>query len=256
MEPDDRFSGVARLYGADGLLRLRQASVAVVGIGGVGSWTVEALARTGLGRLVLVDLDDICITNVNRQIHAVESSRGRSKAEAMAERVRNIHPGCEVVPMVEFFTRDSADEILRGPLDVVVDAIDAVGNKCVLISECCRRKIPVVVSGGAGGRKDPCAIRTADLALTTHDRLLAEVRSRLRKDYGLLDAGGASGIPAVFSTEPCLRPTECESATGAPERGTKPVRLNCDSGYGSACFVTGAFGFAAAAAAIRLILKS
>lgn len=254
---DIRFAGIARLVGAPGLSRLRSAHVTVIGLGGVGSWAVEALARSGVGALTLVDLDEVCLGNVNRQLPALDGQVGRFKAEVLAERVQAIHPGCQVQPIVEFFTEATANRLLEPRPDAVVDAIDAVSNKCRLIAACRSRNIPVIVCGGAGGRLDPTRLRFADLAQVTHDRLLGEVRRRLRRRDGFPPAGHPMRVPCVFSDEIAVVPrpdgTLCPPPTGG-EAGADteaPRRLNCDWGYGSATFVTGAFGFAAASWVVR-----
>lgn len=260
--PDDfhtRFAGIARLYGAEGLERLRAAHVAVVGLGGVGSWAVEALARSGVGTLTLIDLDEVCLSNVNRQLPALDGTVGRFKAEVLAERIAAIHPGATVHRRVEFFTETTADRLLEPRYDAVIDAIDAVTNKCRLLAACRARGFPVFACGGAGGRRDPSRLRTADLGDATHDRLLAEVRRRLRREHGFPEPGRPMGIPCAFSPEPPVVPrpdgtvcaaTEAPAGEGADGGG---LRLGCDWGYGSATFVTGAFGFAAAAWAVGRI---
>ncbi len=257
-----RFGGIARLYGAVALTRLRLAHVMVVGMGGVGSWTVEALARTGVGTLTLVDLDEVCISNVNRQVPALDGQIGRSKVEVMAERIRAIAPECRVIPIVGFYTELSEAQLLpENGLrpKVVVDAIDAVSNKVRLIARCHRLSVPVVVCGGAGGRRDPTQVRISDLAQVTHDRLSSEVRKRLRKEHGFPSAGKKLGLDCVWSAELPVFPqkdgTLCPAAEAATEPG-ESKRLNCDGGFGSATFVTGTFGFAAAAHAVRRILES
>lgn len=252
-----RFGGISRLVGTRGLDRLQAARVTVVGLGGVGSWAVEALARSGIGTLTLVDLDEVCLGNVNRQLPALDGTIGRFKAEVLAERVRAINPDCRVTAEIEFFTAATAHRLILEPRpDAVVDAIDAVANKCRLIATCHTGAIPLVVCGGAGGRLDPTRIREADLADVTHDRLLGEVRKRLRREAAFPPAGKRMGVPCVFSDEACLVPrpdgTVCSAAEARPEPGAEgPRRLNCDWGYGSAAFVTGAFGFAAAAWVVR-----
>lgn len=251
---DIRFGGVARLYGRAGLERLRAAHLAVVGVGGVGSWAVEALARSGVGRLTLVDLDDVCLSNVNRQLPALEGTIGRPKVAVLAERVRAINPECEVTPRPIFFAAATADEILAAGFDGVVDAIDPVADKCQLIASCHRRGVPVVVCGAAGGRCDPTAVRVADCAAVTHDRLLSEVRKRLRREHGFPRDGAAFGVDCVFSPEPpVILPPE-EGSCAAPATG-EGRRLHCDSGLGSAVFVTGVFGFVAAGRLIERILR-
>jgi len=249
---ETRFAGIARLFGRTGLEQLRSAHVAVVGLGGVGSWAVEALARSGVGALTLIDLDEVCLSNVNRQLPALDGAVGRFKAEVLADRVRAIQPSCQVRPTIEFFTESSAERLLAPRFDAVVDAIDAVANKCRLIAACRARELPVVACGGAGGRRDTTALRRADLANVTHDRLLAEVRKRLRREHGFPAPGRSMEVPCVFSAEPPMVPRQDGTVCRATEAEAVPGeetarRLNCDWGYGSATFVTGAFGFAAAA---------
>lgn len=247
----DRFGGVARLYGGDAAERLQAAHVCVVGVGGVGSWTVEALARSGIGALTLVDLDDVCVTNINRQLPALEPTVGRPKVEVLAERIRDIHPQCAVHPRTEFFTATTAEAILgESRFDVVVDAIDSVANKCLLIAKCREAGIPVVVSGGAGGRRDPTAIRVADLALTVRDTLLKHVRKRLRQAYGFpREEKVPFGVPAVYSEEMPVYPWSDGSVCAKPEDG-RDAAINCEGGIGTASFVTGAFGLALASVAV------
>lgn len=249
LKPDNwelRFGGVRRLYGAAGLQRLRQAHVCVVGLGGVGSWAAEALARSGLGRITLVDLDDVCASNVNRQLHALDGAVGRPKVEVMAERLRAINPAADVEPLVEFFTAENAERLLMPAFDFLLDCIDNVPNKCLLIARCREKHIPVITTGGAGGRRLAASLQIADLAQTKHDSLLAEVRKRLRKEHGFpQDPKAPFNVPCVFSPEPPVRPEDCAAGEN--------LRLDCESGYGSACFVTGAFGFAAAGCVVNTL---
>jgi tRNA A37 threonylcarbamoyladenosine dehydratase len=242
---DARFSGISRLFGVEGSRRLHRAHVCVVGIGGVGSWAVEALARSGIGALTLVDLDDICVSNVNRQIHALDGAIGHPKAEAMARRVRTINPSCAVHPLHAFFTESNADEILKPRFDYVLDAIDSISKKCLLIAKCREKGIPVFVVGGAGGRRNPTALHISDLAHSSHDRLLTQVRSTLRGEHGFPRGEKAFGIDCVYSRERLLYPRSDGTVCAQREPNTA-LRLDCESGYGTACFVTGAFGFAAA----------
>jgi tRNA A37 threonylcarbamoyladenosine dehydratase len=248
---ETRFSGIARLHGAAGLARLRRAHVAIIGVGGVGSWTVEALARSGVGQLTLVDLDDVCLSNVNRQLPALDGEIGRPKVEVLARRIRVINPECVVHVRADFFTAATAESILAAGFDHVVDAIDDLANKCLLIARCRERNIPVVTTGGAGGRRDPTAVRVTDLGRSTHDRLLLQVRKRLRKEFGFpAEPDRSFNVACVYSGEPPVYPRPDGTVCAAREEDSA-LRLDCESGYGTAAFVTGAFGFAAAAAVVR-----
>ena len=243
----ERFGGVARLYGRAGLERLRGAHVCVVGLGGVGSWVVEALARSGLGALTLVDLDDVCVTNVNRQLPALDGQIGRPKIDVLAERVRLIHPECLVEPVAEFFTAATAEKLLAPRYDFVVDATDKLTNKCLIIAGCRERGLPVLTFGGAGGKRDGTAVRVADLAHSEQDELLRQVRRKLRRDFGFpRDLHQEFGIPCVYSPEKPVFPWSDGTCATEPEEGGESLTLDCASGFGTATFVTGAFGFAAA----------
>ncbi len=249
---DQRFGGIARLFGVAGQQRLRNAHVAVVGVGGVGSWTAEALARSGIGTLTLIDLDEVCISNTNRQLHALAGQTGRPKVEVLAERARAINPEAHVHPIQQFFTAATADSLLACAPDFLVDAIDSPSQKCLLLSRCRERAIRCVTVGGAGGRRDPTLIRTGDLACSSHDKLLQEVRRGLRRTFGFPRDGLPFGIECVFSTEQQVFPTPDGCVTATRDPGMD-LRLDCASGFGTAAFVTGAFGFAAAALAVRFI---
>jgi tRNA A37 threonylcarbamoyladenosine dehydratase len=244
-----RFGGVARLYGVEGAARLTAAHVCVVGIGGVGSWSAEALARSGVGRITLVDLDMVAESNTNRQIHALGDIYGKAKVDAMAERILAINPACQVNCVEDFVTAENIEQILGQDFSVIVDAIDQVRVKAAMIAFCRRRKLPIVVAGAAGGQLDPTQIRIADLTQTIQDPLLAKVRSILRREYGFARDGKKKfGVPAVYSTEPLRYPatdSSCDIESG-------PAGLNC-AGFGSSVCVTSAFGMAAAAQAIQII---
>jgi len=252
---ETRFGGIARLYGQNGLERLRTAHVCVVGIGGVGTWAAEALARSGVGMLTLVDLDEVCASNINRQIHALTETVGQAKVEVMAERIRAINPECKVTVEQQFFNEQTAGSLLKPKYDFVLDAIDSLSNKVLLLARCKQLGLPVIACGGAGGRRDGTQVRTADLSKVTHDRLLAEVRKRLRKEFQFPADGSAMGVECVFSAEPPVFAlpdgSVCENRTASPD-GT---RLNCNGGLGSATFVTGAFGFAAAGLIVRKLAE-
>ncbi len=245
-----RFGGVARVLGAAAVERLRAAHVAVIGVGGVGSWAVEALARSGVGELMLADLDEVCLTNVNRQLPALTSTVGRSKVAVLAERVADIHPAARVHARAEFFTADTAADLLAARYDAVLDAMDSPSLKALLLARCRERGIPVVTSGGAGGRRDPTQIRVADLALTGRDPLLAEVRERLRREFGFPRGGRPFGVDAVYSLEP-LRPPPGEGCEGPEAEGSGAT---CERRFGALCFVTAAFGMAAAAQVVARLL--
>lgn len=254
---DRRFGGVARLYGTEALARFRGAHVAVIGIGGVGSWVVEALARSGIGALTLVDLDHVAESNINRQIHALDGTLGLAKTEAMARRIHGINPECQVAQVDDFIAPDNLDTLLGGKhFDLLVDAIDGVRAKTHLIAWCKTRGLPLVTVGGAGGQLDPTRIRLEDLSRTVQDPLLAKVRSQLRRDHGFpRDPKKKFGIEAVYSDEPLRYPASgaaCEVDEGvtAHVNAHGPTGLNC-AGFGSSICVTASFGLAAASAALR-----
>jgi len=247
-----RFSGIGRLYGTEGLDRIRRAHACVIGLGGVGSWAVEALARSGIGELTLVDLDDVCINNVNRQLHALEGELGKPKVDAMARRVRAINPDCVVHPVQAFFLRSNADEILQGRFDYVLDAFDSPARKCLLIALCRERTIPVITTGASAGRRDPTAVEVTDLAFSSHDRLLQEVRKKLRTRHGFPRGERPFGVECVVSRETVVYPGKDGMVRTEP--GPEPdLRLDCDTGFGTASFVTGTFGFVAAGRIVQSI---
>ncbi len=248
-----RFGGLARLYGSEALPRLQAAHVCVIGVGGVGSWTVEALARSGIGALTLIDLDDVCVTNVNRQLPALDGEIGRAKIDVLADRIRLINPDCRVERRAEFFTAATADRLLATNSDFVVDATDKLTNKCLIITGCRQRAIPVLTVGGAGGRRDGTAVRVCDLAHSEMDELLRQVRRKLRRDFGFPREPQADfGVPCVFTPEPPVYPWADGACRSEPEPEST-LTLDCATGFGTASFVTGAFGFAAAGEIVRRI---
>jgi len=253
---ETRFGGIARLYGKGGLEKLRAAHVVVVGIGGVGAWAAEALARSGVGALTLVDLDEVCVTNINRQLHALTETVGRAKVEVMAERIRAINPECRVTAEQKFFNAQTAAELLAPKFDFILDAIDDVTNKVLLLVLCREKKLPAIVCGGAGGRRELTAVRLGDLAQASHDKLLAEVRRKLRQEHGYPAGQSAMAVPCVYSVERTVFPQPDGSVCEMRSAAEDGARLNCNGGLGSATFVTGAFGFAAAGFIVRKIAES
>lgn len=251
-----RFGGIRRLYGARASAHFRRAHVVVVGVGGVGSWAVEALARAGIGKLTLIDLDDVCVSNVNRQLHALDGTIGRPKVEVLAERCRAIHPEIEVVADTAFVTPTNLAERIPDDADHVIDAIDSVVAKAALIAWCKRRKLALTVTGAAGGQTDPTRIRVADLTRTEHDPLLAKVRARLRRDFGFSrNPKRRFGVECVYSDEQLVYPgSDGEVCLQKPEHG-QATRLDCASGFGAATFVTGSFGFVAASRALARLAR-
>ncbi|MCW5631858.1 MAG: ThiF family adenylyltransferase [Rubrivivax sp.] len=272
-----RFGGLARLYGAAGYARLRAARFAVVGVGGVGSWAAEALARSGVAELVLVDLDHVSEGNVNRQVQALTPTLGQAKVRALAERIALVHPGCKVHEVEEFVAADNWPALLPVAVDGVVDACDQVRAKEVLARWSLAAGVPGVFVGAAGGKRRPEAVEVADLAEATHDPLLAALRQRLRREGvmpkhagpgGGRGAGAArSGLTCVYSREAVAAPQRaaghgespgedlaaCAADLAVPAAGIGDGSLNC-AGYGSSVMVTATFGMAAAAAVVAQLL--
>lgn len=249
-----RFGGIARLVSEAGYEHLRAAHVAVIGIGGVGSWVAEGLARSGVGRLTLVDLDDVCESNINRQIHALQSTIGQPKVEAMAARIKEISPATEVSLQHGFYTAARAEQFWVHSYDFVVDAIDSVENKCHCLAEAHRRKVPILAMGGAGGKIDPTQIAISDLSRTEGDPLLRRVRKVLRNQYSFPKGDKKKfHIPAVYSPElpkyPWSDGTVCEQ-----KEDSSPLYLDCSSGFGTASFVTGTFGLIAAGYVVQQLV--
>ena len=255
---DERFRGIDRLYGVGSAARLAGAHVCVVGIGGVGSWAVEALARSGVGRLTLIDADDVCISNTNRQLHALEGEYGRAKVDVMAARARAINPAIEVDAVPQFLTTSNMDELLDRGYDFVLDCCDAFRVKVEMIAWCRRRKIPLIVSGSAGGRTDPTLITVRDLAKTEHDAMLALVRKKLREDFRFPRGPKRYfGVQAVYSLENVRYPQADGSVCGTRPAvgGEAGLKLDCGGGLGAATHVTAAFAFAAVSRTIARLLR-
>ncbi|MBK7616523.1 MAG: tRNA threonylcarbamoyladenosine dehydratase [Burkholderiales bacterium] len=242
-DPDRRFGGLRRLYGDAGYQRLRSLRVAVVGLGGVGSWAVEALARSGVQALTLFDLDHVAESNINRQIQALGTTLGASKAQALADRIADIHPGCVLTLVEEFVEPGNWPALLPAPVDVLIDACDQVRAKLALAAWGQASGVPVVCCGAAGGKRQAYRLEIDDLAVVTHDPLLASLRQRLRREHAA-PRQGRMGVRCVFSREAVAAPADACDTDGS---------LNCH-GYGSTVTVTAAFGMAAAGEAINLWL--
>jgi tRNA A37 threonylcarbamoyladenosine dehydratase len=245
----NRFGGLERLWGTGALVRLKAAHVMVVGLGGVGSWAVEALARSGVGTLTLVDLDDVCATNTNRQLHALDPEWGRLKTDVLADRVRKINPDADVDAVADFVTEKSAAGVLAASPDLVIDAIDSVPDKVALAALCRERGIPLVMSGGAGGRTDPTRVRLDDLGKERGDALLKAVKRGLKARGFTPDSHGFWNIECVFSEEPAILPWDVCAVPKPGEGGS--AAIDCATGFGAAAFATGAFGLTLASAAVR-----
>ncbi|MDG1732956.1 MAG: tRNA cyclic N6-threonylcarbamoyladenosine(37) synthase TcdA [Thalassotalea sp.] len=239
-----RFGGIERLYGVNGAKHIQQAHFCVIGIGGVGSWVAEAFARNGVGQITLIDLDDICITNTNRQIHALADTVGESKVEVMAERIKQINPDCIVNEVEDFITMENLAELINSEFDYVVDAIDSVRVKTALIAHCKRQKLPMITIGGAGGQIDPTKIEITDLSKTYQDPLLAKVKNQLRREYNFpRNVKRKFAIDAVFSTEQLIYPTNDGEVCLAKQSNDGAMRLDCSGGFGAATHVTASFAF-------------
>jgi tRNA A37 threonylcarbamoyladenosine dehydratase len=252
--PDQRFGGVSRVYGQQALNHFQQLHIVVAGLGGVGSWAVEALARTGIGKLTLIDLDDVCTTNINRQLPATDDTIGQLKTEVLAQRVKSINPNCEVKVIDDFLLPENFEEYLTGA-DAVLDAIDSVNTKAALVAWCKRRKLRLVVCGGAGGQIDPGMIRVGDLAKAKQDPLLAKVRSQLRRDYGFSKNPKRKwGVDCVYSEEQLRYPVisgELEGEVTLQKPGSGSMRMDCSTGFGAAMVVTCSFAMQATATLLK-----
>jgi len=253
---DERFRGIERLYGAGSVTRLAHAHVCVVGIGGVGSWAAEALARSGIGRLTLVDADEVCVGNTNRQLHALDGEWGKPKVGVIAERARRIRPGIRLDAIEEFLTPSNLERLLDRGYDVVIDACDAFRVKVETVAWCRRRKLPLVTIGSAGGRTDPTLVTVRDLSRTEHDALLALVRKKLREEFRFPRGPKRYfGVQAVYSRENVRYPQADGSVCGTRPAGGESARLDCGNGLGAATHVTGAFAFAAVSRVLARLLE-
>lgn len=258
-----RFGGLQRLYGPEGLQKLAAAHVVVAGIGGVGTWCAEALARSGVGTITLADLDHISESNINRQLHAVTDTIGQSKVVAMSQRIKSINPECTVHTIDDFVTPENISELLDTATDVVIDCTDQVSAKIAMILEGRERNVPVLVCGGAGGKTDPLTLRAGDLSVASHDALLARLRNMLRRQHRYPKASTPEGkrarrIPrmgvwALWFEQPVILPDQWTAASG-PGDAAGLQGLSC-AGYGSVVTVTASMGMAAANQAMALIMN-
>lgn len=249
---DRRFSGIARLYGEQGAQRIAQAHAAIIGLGGVGSWAAEALARSGVGRLTLIDLDHVAESNINRQIQALESTLGMSKALALQERFAQINPLCEVACIEDFVDANNAAELIPADARLVLDCCDQVRAKAAIAALCLQRGQPIFMAGAAGGKRHADALQCADLSDITHDPLLANVRYQLRRQHGA-PRSGRIGVLCAFSKETITRPGSQNCEPLVPQSQQPDNSLNC-AGFGSSVMVTAAMGMILAARALDAVL--
>lgn len=254
-DAERRFGGIARLYGAAALARFRAAHVCVIGVGGVGSWVVEALARSAIGQLTLIDLDNVAESNINRQIQALSDTIGQAKIDALAVRIGQINPDCKVNLIEDFIGADNLEQMLGGKgYDYVIDAIDSVKAKAAVIAYCREHAISIMTVGSAGGKTDPTKIEVRDLTKTEQEPLLKMVRKRLRSQYNFPRSIKTKfHVDAIFSMEPVLMPQDEGSCAIDDDGGDAPqavTGLNC-AGFGSSVVVTASFGLIAAAHVLR-----
>jgi tRNA A37 threonylcarbamoyladenosine dehydratase len=247
----NRFSGLVRLYTSDGLLKLQSANIAVVGIGGVGSWSAEALARTAVGNITLIDLDDIALSNVNRQLHALSSTIEGSKVDVMKQRILDINPECKVTAIEDFVTTETLQDYISTSFDVVIDAIDSVKAKAAMIAFCKRNKIKVITVGGAGGQIDPLKLKCK----TIQDPLAAKLRSELRRFYNFSKNPKRNfGVECVYSSEQLRYPQADGSVSFEKSQQQGASKMDCATGFGAFVGVTATFGLVAATRAIQFII--
>jgi tRNA A37 threonylcarbamoyladenosine dehydratase len=247
-----RFGGIARLYGTKALLRLQQSHVLIIGIGGVGSWTAEALARSGIGSLTLMDMDEICVSNTNRQIHTNNTTIGHSKNHTMAQRLQAINPAINLYCIDDFLDKKNISEYIKASYSIVIDAIDNAIDKTELIAHCTQQQIPIITIGSSGGKKDPTKISYNDLTHTPGDPLFLKIRNNLRRRHGFSrDTKIPFGIEAIYSTEAMTYPDDQGETCHSKQHLSGSDKLDCSSGYGAATMVTASFGLLAAARAIE-----
>lgn len=245
MNDDIRFKGIANLFGSKVLERFKQSHVLIAGVGGVGSWVVEALGRSGIGKITLVDMDEVCVSNVNRQIMALDSTVGKSKVDVLRDRLIDINPSGNIDAKFSFVTSNNVADLILSDLSYVVDATDSLKAKCAMAVACRDKKIPFITIGAAGGKTDPSQIEVADLNKVRNDKLLKRMKLELKRDHGFSTSLRSLKIPAVFSNQLAIYP-DGEGGTCETNIKDSSVKLDCGAGLGSATFVTGTFGFFAA----------
>lgn len=251
-----RFSGMGRLYGTQALPALYQAHFAVIGLGGVGTWVAEALARSGVGRLTLIEMDDVCVTNTNRQSHALASTIGKQKINVIADRLKDINPLIELNLIDDFLDKSNMRECIGTQHDVVIDAMDAAHIKAGLVAYCSALKVRLVTVGSSGGKRDPQRVKVDDLGRTLSDPMLAKIRTQLYRHYKFSrDPNRKFRVDAVFSDEQMVYPKPDGSVCMDKQFLQEGVKLDCTGGFGSSVMVTGTFGFLAATRAIERYLQ-
>jgi tRNA A37 threonylcarbamoyladenosine dehydratase len=253
---ENRFGGIKRLYGSKALNKFQQSHICVIGIGGVGSWVAEALARSGVGQITLIDMDDICVTNTNRQVHALTDTIGEMKIDAMANRCRLINPDIKLNLIDDFIDKENCFEYLSSEFDYVFDAIDSIKAKVALIAHCKRNKYPLLTCGGAGGQLDPTQIQVADLARTVQDPLASKVRSELRRFFNFSkNSKRKFSVDCVFSTEQLSYPDQQGEVCRQKSESDGNMKMDCATGFGASTMVTASFGFVGSAYMLKKIAQ-
>lgn len=251
-----RFAGIARLYGQTAMVSLARGHFVVVGLGGVGTWTAEALARTGVGEITLIDLDEVCVSNTNRQMHGLQSKIGQSKVHVTAARLLDINPELKIHTVEDFLVVDNIAQLITPEQHMVVDCMDMAHTKASLVAYCLARKIGIVTVGSAGGKQDPSKVTYSDLARTAYDPMFAKMRNDLYKSFKFAkDKNRKFRVDGIFSTEAMVYPKPDGSICAQKQAMQDGVRLDCTGGFGSATMVTGTFGFLAASRAVARYLR-
>lgn len=250
-----RFNGIDNLYGANYAAIIANSNICLLGTGGVGSWCAEALARSGVGKITLIDPDDCCVSNINRQLPALTNTVGKAKIKVLKKRIVAINPNCQVKLVEEFISAANCAKLLTNNYHMVIDTIDNAKHKAHVIAHCKRHKIPIVTTGAAGGKRDPGKIKVVDLSRTTNDPLAAKVRNNLRRKYGFSRNQKRSfSVPCIYSSEQINYPQSCGETSQTKTFAKRNISLDCEGSLGASTMVTGSFGFSAAATAIEKII--